>query len=69
MLLPLLAFLFGSLLIAAGALALSPGAVSVVQRRLGEVTGAHVKEATEDAGYNRMLIDTLKKMVIASSRR
>jgi tight adherence protein C len=62
MLLPLFAFLFGSLLIAAGALALSPGAISVVQRRLGEVTGAHVKEADEDNRYDRMLIDTLKKM-------
>jgi tight adherence protein C len=62
MLLPLLAFLFGSLLIAAGALALSPAGVSIVQRRLGEVTGAHVKEAAEDEGYNKMLVDTLKKM-------
>jgi tight adherence protein C len=62
MLLPLLAFLFGSLLIAGGALALSPGAVSVVQRRLGEVTGAHVKETDEDNRYDKMLIDTLKKM-------
>ena len=62
MLLPLLAFLFGSLLIAAGALALSPGAVSVVQRRLGEVTGAHEKVTEESDGYNRMVIDTLKKM-------
>jgi tight adherence protein C len=62
MLLPVLAFLFGSLLIAAGALALSPGAVSVVQRRLGEVTGAHEKVTEESDGYNRMVIDTLKKM-------
>jgi tight adherence protein C len=62
MLLPLLAFLFGSLLIAAGALALAPGGVSIVQRRLGEVTGAHVKETPEDDRYDRMLIDTLKKM-------
>ena len=62
MLLPLLAFLFGSLLIAAGALALAPGGVSIVQRRLGEVTGAHVKETPEDDRYDKMLIDTLKKM-------
>jgi tight adherence protein C len=62
MLLPLLAFLFGSLLIAAAALALSPGAVSVVQQRLGELTGAAVKETEEGTAYNQTLIDTLKKM-------
>jgi len=36
--------------------------VSVVQRRLGEVTGGHVKETEEHDGYNQMVIDTLKKM-------
>ncbi len=48
MLLPLLAFLFGSLLIAAGALALSPGATAAIERRLGEVTGARVKERDDE---------------------
>jgi tight adherence protein C len=62
LLLTLLAFLFGSLLIAAGALALSPGATSVIQRRLGEVTGVQVKERDDDNGYSRAMIDTLKKM-------
>jgi tight adherence protein C len=62
LLLPLLAFLFGSLLIAAGALALSPGATSAIQRRLGEVTGVHVKEQDDEDGYSRAMIDTLKKM-------
>jgi tight adherence protein C len=62
LLLTLLAFLFGSLLIAAGALALSPGATSAIQRRLGEVTGVHVKEAHEDDAYSKAVMDTLKKM-------
>jgi tight adherence protein C len=62
MLLPLLAFLFASLMIAAAAMFFSPAAASVVSRRLGELTGAHVKETAPDTGYNRALIDTLKKM-------
>ena len=60
MLLPLLAFLFGSLLIAAAAMALAPTA-SAIERRLGEVTGKPVQTPGEDAGYNRAVIDTLKK--------
>ena len=62
LLLTLLAFLFGSLLIAAGALALSPGATSIIQRRLGEVTGVHVKEPNNEDGYSRAMLDTLKKL-------
>jgi tight adherence protein C len=62
MLLPLLAFLFASLMIAAAAMFFSPAAASIVSRRLGELTGAHVKETAPDTGYNRTLIDTLKKM-------
>jgi tight adherence protein C len=62
LLLTLLAFLFGSLLIAAGALALSPGATSAIQRRLGEVTGVSVKERDDEDAYSKAVIDTLKKM-------
>jgi tight adherence protein C len=61
MLLPLLAFLFGSLLIAAAALALAPAASATIERRLGEVTGRRVKASSEDPGYDRVMIDTLKK--------
>jgi hypothetical protein len=39
MLLPLLAFLFASLLIAAGAMALAPASEATIERRLGEVSG------------------------------
>ena len=63
MLLPLLAFLFVSLLIAAGALALSPGATAAIERRLGE---AHRRPASrsgdDDDGYDKVVIDTLKRM-------
>jgi tight adherence protein C len=69
MLLPLLAFLFGSLLIAAAALALAPAAGgSVLERRLGEVTGTRVKETAGDERFDRMLLDTLKKMGNAAPR-
>jgi tight adherence protein C len=61
MLLPLLAFLFGSLLIAAAAMAFAPAAAGAIERRLGEVTGTKVKASGDEAGYDRVMIDTLKK--------
>jgi tight adherence protein C len=61
LLLPLLAFLFGSLLIAAAAMAFAPGATATIERRLGEVTGTPVKTSDSDPGYDRVMIDTLKK--------
>jgi tight adherence protein C len=63
MLLPLLAFLFASLLVTAGYMALAPAGEATIERRLGEVlTGERVKPADADAGYNRTVIDTLKKL-------
>src|SRR5471030_1990835 len=61
MLLPILAFLFGSLLIAAAAMAFAPGAATTIERRLGEVTGTRVKASPDDPGYDRVMIDTLKR--------
>jgi tight adherence protein C len=61
-LLPLLAFVFASLLVAAGAMALAPTAAAAIERRLGEVTGAPAKKAFADAGYERWIVDTLKKV-------
>ena len=61
MLLPLLAFLFGSLLIAAAALAFAPAAAATIERRLGEVTGKRVKASGDDPGYDRVMIETLKR--------
>ena len=62
MLLPVLAFLFASLLIAAGAMALAPASTATIERRLGEVSGTRRKEKTESEGYNRTVIDALKKI-------
>jgi tight adherence protein C len=62
LLLPILAFLFASLLVAAGALALAPAGEATIERRLGEVTGGRVKEPTEHAGYDKAVLDALKKI-------
>ena len=46
----LLAFLFGTLLVAAVALALSPRPTATIERRLGEVTGVGATRAKKLAG-------------------
>ena len=61
LLLPLLAFLFASLMVAGAALALSPSGGATIERRLGEVTGTRVRQPTEDPGYDRVILDALKK--------
>jgi tight adherence protein C len=61
LLLPLLAFLFASLLVTAAALALSPNAASTIEQRLGEVTGVPMNRA-EEAAYAKAVIDTLKRL-------
>jgi tight adherence protein C len=58
-LLPLLAFAFVTLLIAAGAMVLSPGAAAVVERRLGEITGKPVR-SENDAAVRA--VETLKRL-------
>jgi len=63
LLLPLLAFLFASLLVAAAAMALAPANAVTIERRLSElVTGERVKQPEDDPGYSRIAIDTLKKI-------
>jgi hypothetical protein len=62
LLLPLLGFLFISLLVMAGAMALSPATGGTIERRLGEITGTRPKEAAEDSGYSRTMIDSLKRI-------
>jgi hypothetical protein len=61
-LLPLLAFVFASLLVTAGAMALSTSSGTAIERRLGEVTGTRFGETVSDAGYSRALTDTLKRL-------
>jgi tight adherence protein C len=58
--LPILGFLFVSLLIAGAALALAPSGANVIEQRLGEVGGGAIA-TTEGAGYDQM-IGALKKL-------
>src|SRR5262245_64306101 len=69
MLLPLLAFLFAALLIAAGAMAFAPASATTIERRLGEVSATPVKERTEGEGYNRKVVDALKKIGSVAPRQ
>jgi tight adherence protein C len=60
-LLPLLAFVFVSLLITAAFMALSPGLAGNVQRRLAEIGGSGVAVA-EAPSYDQVVLDALKRM-------
>jgi len=64
MLLPLLAFLFASLLVVAASLALAPrsGTASVIERRLDEVTTGRVEQIKDERAYGKALIDALKRI-------
>ena len=62
LLLPLLAFLFASLLVAAAAMAFSPGTAGTIERRLAEVTGTRVKSTADEPGYERVVVDALKRI-------
>lgn len=60
LLLPLLAFLCASLLVAAAAMALSPARATAIDRRLGEIRGdAPVPESTP---YAQFVMDSVKKL-------
>lgn len=59
LLLPLLAFLFVSLLVAGAAMAFSPSAAVQVERRLAEIGGV---DAVDDGRYRRAAVDTLKRL-------
>jgi tight adherence protein C len=61
LLLPVLAFLFASLLVGAAALYLSPNSALTIERRLGEVTGVAMAGADEPA-YGHAVVDTLKRL-------
>ena len=67
MLLPILGFLFVSLLVAAAALAFSPGEAATIERRLGEVAGPRAKPVAEHTTYDRV-VDTLKRLGNAAPR-
>ena len=60
-LIPLLAFAFVSLLVTAGALALTPGHAAVIRRRLGEVSDRPNRAGGESFTSDRF-VDTIKKL-------
>jgi len=63
LLLPLLAFLFASLLITAGAMALSSGETATIERRLGEIhIGGPIEVKPEDTEYRRAMLEMLKRV-------
>ena len=59
--LSLLAFAFASLLVTAGAMALSSGNGAMITRRLDDLTGTPVKPRGNNLGYAH-LVDTLKRV-------
>ncbi len=61
LLLPLLAFLFASLLVAGAALYYFERHSVAIEQRLGEVTGATMKGPV-DTGYEKMVVDSLKRL-------
>jgi tight adherence protein C len=63
LLLPILAFIFGSLLVTAAAMALAPGGTAAIERRLGEVTGAPIRPSgSDETGYSKSVVEGLKKL-------
>jgi tight adherence protein C len=61
LLLSFLAFAFASLLVTAGAMALSSGNGSTIERRLADLTGSRFKEQEHDANYEGV-VNTLKRL-------
>jgi tight adherence protein C len=62
LLLPLLAFVFASLLIMGAAMAFSNNAAATIEQRLGEVTSGRITENLQRAGYGKSVTDTLKRL-------
>jgi tight adherence protein C len=61
LLLPLLAFLFVSLLIAAAAMALSPGSAAAIERRLGEIRDT-TNPGASAVSYSKVIGDAFKRI-------
>jgi tight adherence protein C len=60
LLLPLLAFLFATLLVVGVAMVLAPRSATTIEQRLGELTGTAGK--TAGPGYDKIVFDTLKRL-------
>ena len=69
MLLPLLAFLFASLVVAAAAMAFSSGGGSAIERRLGELAvGSGGREVKDNPEYTKAVVEALKRIGTAAPR-
>jgi tight adherence protein C len=66
--LPILAFLFASLLVAGAAMALAPGSAATIEQRLGEVTGKPTRRPSGDAPFERAALNTFKKVARLAPR-
>jgi tight adherence protein C len=62
LLLPLLAFLFATLVVAGAAYAFAGGGPSTIERRLGELTGAPARPVESNTGYEKAIVDGLKRI-------
>ena len=62
LLLPLLAFLFATLLVVGAAYAFAPGGPSTIERRLGELTGVPARTVEINPGYERAIMAGLKRI-------
>ena len=61
LLLPVLAFVFASLLVAAAAMALAPSSASAIEQRLGEVIDTSDRPV-EGSAYGKNIVDALKRL-------
>ena len=69
LLLPVLAFLFGSLLVTAAAIALSSSGGSAIERRLGEIAvGGGGVEVKDNPEYTKAIVEALKRIGNAAPR-
>jgi tight adherence protein C len=67
-LLPLLGFLFVSLLVAVVAMSMSQGATATIERRLGELRNPGVTSVHPSSGYGEHVLKTLKRLGQASPK-
>jgi len=68
LLLPFLAFLFVSLLIAAAAMAFSTSGATTIERRLGDIAGESGRPVEPVTSYDQVIIESLKKLGSAVPR-
>jgi len=62
LLLPLLAFVFASLLVAAAAMVLKPRSAASIEQRLGEVLDNAVEHRVESSNVGRTALETFKRL-------